>query len=53
MSALLTCLCTIALIQNDTPTSRTKPLLDKRNPIKYCFIGAFVLKTPDFSDKYH
>ena len=27
------CLCAIALIQNDTPTSKTKPLLDKRNPL--------------------
>ena len=34
MSTLSKCLCAIALIQNDTPTSKTKPLLDKRNPRK-------------------
>ena len=28
------CLCAIALIQNDTPTSKTKPLLDKRHTNK-------------------
>ena len=27
------CLSAIALIQNDTPTSKMKPLLDKRNPL--------------------
>ena len=29
---VIRCLCVIALIQNDTPTSKMKPLLDKRNP---------------------
>ncbi len=27
------CLCAIELIQADTPTSKIKPLLDKRNPL--------------------
>ena len=29
---VIRCLCAIALIQNDTPTSKMKPLLDKQNP---------------------
>ena len=31
-------LCAIALIQNDTPTSKMKPLLDKRNPLINAFL---------------
>ena len=32
---VIRCLCTIALIQNDTPTSKMTPLLEKRNHIEF------------------
>lgn len=41
MSALLTCLFTIALIQNTTPTREMIPLLEKDTPIKCRFYRGF------------
>ena len=35
MSTFSRCLCTTALIQNDTPTSKMTPLLEKRNHIEF------------------
>ena len=36
------CLCAIAIIQNDTSTSKMKPLLDKRNPYKMPILSIFL-----------
>ena len=39
---VIRCLCAIALIQNDTATSKMKPLLDKRNPYKVPILSIFL-----------